>query len=161
MTLLTVENLSLLQTYQPILKSNFFLFFRVWFFNNTAILYNILYDACDCECIQSAVTISVCLIKTRSMHCFTGFPTALWTSASSDGQYCALERTFAWCTTGNIVNETYINDTQLWASKPDGSESAGNCVTLSLNKDETSAQLSLAACTESKKYMCQVLKFNS
>jgi hypothetical protein len=81
-------------------------------------------------------------------------------SASSEGQYCALERTYAWCSTGAIVEGSYINDTQLWAVKPDGSESAGNCVALGLNNNKTSAQLSLAACTDTKSYMCQVFIYN-
>ena len=85
---------------------------------------------------------------------------SFWTSASSEGQYCALERTYAWCTTGTIVQGSYINDTQLWAATPDGNASLGNCVALSLNNSKKSAQLSLAACTEAKSYMCQVLKNN-
>jgi hypothetical protein len=82
----------------------------------------------------------------------------LWTAASSEGQFCGLERTFAWCTTGTIVKEIFINDTQLWDSTPKGSASEGNCVAMSLKTDESSAQLSLAACSDSKSFMCQVLK---
>jgi hypothetical protein len=87
---------------------------------------------------------------------------AFWTSASSEGNNCALERTYAWCTTSAIVEEILINDTQLWDAKgdPKGNNSAGNCVTLSLNTNETTNQLSLAACTDAKSYMCQVLKLN-
>jgi hypothetical protein len=79
-----------------------------------------------------------------------------WTSASSEGQSCNLNRTFAWCTTGTIFDEKYTDDAQIWMAVPNGSESAGNCVTLGLSKDETSAQLSLAACADSKSYLCQV-----
>jgi hypothetical protein len=82
----------------------------------------------------------------------------LWTAASSEGQYCALDRTFAWCTSGTILEEIFINDTQLWDSTPKGSASDGNCVAMSLKTDESSVQLSLAACSDSKSYMCQVLK---
>jgi hypothetical protein len=82
----------------------------------------------------------------------------LWTAASSDGQYCAMERTFAWCTTGAILEEIFINDTQQWDATPKGSASDGNCVAMSLKTDESSAQLSLAACSDSKSYMCQVFK---
>jgi hypothetical protein len=39
---------------------------------------------------------------------------------------------------------------------PTGNESLANCMTLELSKNESSAQLSLAACTEAKPYMCQV-----
>jgi hypothetical protein len=85
----------------------------------------------------------------------------LWTAASSEGQYCALDRTFAWCTSGNIVKEIFINDTQLWDSTPKGSASEGNCVAMSLKTDESSAQLSLAACSDSKSYMCQVFKLRN
>jgi hypothetical protein len=79
-----------------------------------------------------------------------------WTSASSEGQYCSLNRKFSWCTTGTIVDEKYINDTQIWSAAPNGSEAAGNCVTLGLNADKTSAQLSLAACADSKPFICLV-----
>jgi hypothetical protein len=82
----------------------------------------------------------------------------LWTAASSEGQYCALDRTFAWCTTGTIVEMLFINDIKLWDATPKGSASDGNCVTMSLTTNESSAQLSLAACSDSKSYMCQVLK---
>jgi hypothetical protein len=80
----------------------------------------------------------------------------LWTSASSEGKYCAVDRTFAWCTTSTIIEEMSVNDTQLWDGIPQGSDASGNCVTLKLNKNESSAQFSLAACTDSKPYMCQV-----
>jgi len=36
-----------------------------------------------------------------------------WTSASSEGQHCALERTYAWCTTGAIFEGSFINDMEL------------------------------------------------
>jgi hypothetical protein len=81
---------------------------------------------------------------------------SFWTSASSEGQNCALERKLAWCTTGTIIEEILINDAQLWTTPPYGNESAGNCVAMSLTNNETITQLSLAACTESKSYMCQV-----
>jgi hypothetical protein len=81
---------------------------------------------------------------------------SFWTSASSEGQYCALERKLAWCTTGTIIEENKINDARIWTTPPYGNESAGNCVAMSLTNNESSAQLSLAACTESKSYMCQV-----
>jgi len=83
-----------------------------------------------------------------------------WTSASSEGLYCSLNRKFSWCTTGAIIDEKYINDTQIWTAVPNGSEAAGNCVTLGLNSDETNAQLSLAACADSKPFICQVCNFS-
>lgn len=123
MTLLTFENLTLIQSYQPLLNSKF-------------------HKIC-----QGVIEIVKLLELARIQF---------WTSASSEGPYCSLERTFSWCTTGVIVDENNINDAQLWSAIPNGSESAGNCITLGLNKGETSAQLSLAACNESKSYMCQV-----
>jgi hypothetical protein len=84
----------------------------------------------------------------------------LWTSASSEGQYCALDRTFAWCTTGTVVEQIFLNDTILWDSTPKGSALEGNCVAMSLKTDESSAQLSLATCSDSKSYMCQVFKLS-
>jgi hypothetical protein len=132
MTLLTIENLSLLQNYQTILRSKF----------NSNVKLSI---------VIALKTNNVAELDTRM---------SFWTSASSEGHYCALERTYAWCTTGTIVDGSYINDTQIWAAMPDGSASAGNCVALGLNNNKTSAQLSLAACTDTKSYMCQVLKYN-
>jgi hypothetical protein len=82
---------------------------------------------------------------------------SFWTSASSEGEFCASERTFAWCTSGSIFNESSVNDAILWTVIPTGNESTSNCVSLGLSKNEGSAQLSLAACSESKPFMCQVL----
>lgn len=81
---------------------------------------------------------------------------SFWTSASSDGEFCSAERMFAWCTeNGTVVNEAIINNSDLWASQQSGNDSAGNCVTLGLSKNGTT-QLSLASCSDSKPYMCQV-----
>lgn len=77
----------------------------------------------------------------------------LWTSASSEGQFCGLEMNFSWCTIKNNV----LNNTQLLETTPKGNSSDGNCVTLGLSENMASAQLSLAPCTDSKYYMCQVL----
>jgi hypothetical protein len=90
------------------------------------------------------------------IHVLEHMPMPLWTSASSEGKYCALDRTFAWCTTSKIVEEMFVNDTLLWDGIPQGSDTDGNCITLKLNQNKSSAQLSLAACTDSKSYMCQV-----
>jgi len=81
---------------------------------------------------------------------------SLWTSASSEGLFCALERTFAWCSSGRAADEAFVNNTELWTAIPSGNETNANCVTLGLNKNGSSAQLSLAACSESKSFMCQV-----
>jgi hypothetical protein len=83
-----------------------------------------------------------------------------WTSASSEGLFCASEQTFAWCSSGTVVAETFVNDTALWTEIPTGKETLANCVTLGLDKNESSARLSLAACSESKSLMCQVYKIN-
>jgi len=81
--------------------------------------------------------------------------TSFWTSGSSGGLICGAERTFVWCSTGNIADETIITDSQLRNySGYSGNESTANCVTLGLNQGR--AQLSLAACSEAKPFMCQV-----
>lgn len=127
MTLLTIENLTSIQTFQPLLKSD--------------TKYNIS---------------SLCHIMTKYLDLKQK---SFWTSASSEGQNCGIERTFAWCTSGAIVDEKYVNDAQLWLNAPNGSETTANCVALGLSSSETSAQLSLAACADSKSFMCQVLIF--
>lgn len=80
-----------------------------------------------------------------------------WTAASSEGQFCNLKRTFSWCTTGTIIDEAYVNDANIWVEKPTGNESAGNCIALGLSANDISPQLSLAECTESNSFMCQVV----
>jgi hypothetical protein len=84
--------------------------------------------------------------------------TSFWTSASSSsagGLLCGVERTFVWCSTGNIVDETIITDSQLRNySGFNGNESTANCVTFGLNDGR--ARLSLASCSEAKPFMCQV-----
>lgn len=128
MDLLTVENLDLIQSFQPLLKS-----------------------CTKLKKINKSAILNYLCIDLQRMP--------FWTSASSEGQNCNLQRTFAWCTTGTDVDKKYVDDTQLWLDVPDGSETAGNCVALGLSKSETSAQLSLAACVEPKSYLCQVLIF--
>jgi hypothetical protein len=81
---------------------------------------------------------------------------SFWSSASSEGLFCAAERTFAWCSSGTAVEESFVNNTELWTAIPTGNETLANCVTLGSNKNGSSAQLSLAACSESKSFMCQV-----
>jgi hypothetical protein len=48
----------------------------------------------------------------------------------------------------------------LWTAIPTGNETLSNCVTLGLSKNGSSAQLSLAACSESKSLMCQVYEID-
>jgi hypothetical protein len=84
---------------------------------------------------------------------------SVWTSASSEGLYCGSERTFAWCSSGAFVEQTFVNNPHLWTAIPNGNESLANCVSLELSKNESSVQLALSACSESKSSVCQVSSF--
>lgn len=132
MTLLTVENFSLLQTYLPLLQS----ILTIIFFLHV----NIYHVMCESIILE---------VMGRS----------LWTSASSEGPQCTEQRKFAWCTTGNIIEERYVNDAGIWGEKPISNTSAGSCVSMSLTQNESNAQLSLAACNDTKSYLCQVCSF--
>jgi hypothetical protein len=135
MTLLTEEKLSLLQSYQQILKSTLiFLILNASTHNAT---HHVM-----CKPI---------ILETMGR--------SLWTSASSEGPQCTEQRKFAWCTSGNIMEEKYVNDAGIWGEKPIGNTSVGSCVSMTLNQNESNAQLSLAACTDSKSFLCQVCKF--
>jgi hypothetical protein len=90
-------------------------------------------------------------------HSLTSFWTSASSSSSGGGLLCGVERTFVWCSTGTVVDETIINDSPQLASNnsdTNGNESRANCVTFGLNDGR--ARLSLASCSEAKPFMCQV-----
>lgn len=102
-----------------------------------------------CPFCPISLHVSLIIIEFRLQPSF-------WSSASSEGLFCASERSFTWCTSGNYIDDASVKNPQLWNEAPTGNESLANCVSLGLSKNENSAELSLAACTESKPFMCQV-----
>jgi hypothetical protein len=75
-----------------------------------------------------------------------------WTSGSSEGEGCDVERKFAWCPAGTLL------DTRLWTALPDGNATSQRCLQLTL--DAANATLERANCTDEKKpFVCQVGSF--
>jgi hypothetical protein len=103
------------------------------------------------------------LLKSFNFPCFANYlaqislfiESSFWTSASSEGLSCGAERMFAWCTSGIVVDEGFVNNSALWTAIPTENETLANCVTLG-DKNGSSAQLSLGSCSESNPFMCQV-----
>jgi hypothetical protein len=83
----------------------------------------------------------------------------VWTTGSSEGDACDVQRKFAWCPSGRLMNESQAADARFWAKPPDGTASAQRC--LQLNYDAAAgATLATAHCSADKKsFVCQVCLF--
>jgi hypothetical protein len=80
--------------------------------------------------------------------------TSAWTSGSSEGTDCDLERKFSWCTSGKLFAPSDVKNSQLWDKVPDGSPSAARCVGLSVLER---AVLTQDDCANDKKpFICEV-----
>jgi hypothetical protein len=90
------------------------------------------------------------------ISCIDTIKSSVWTTGSSEGEACDLQRKFAWCPTGRMLNESQMADARYWVTPPDGSASIKRC--LELNYDaSTGARLANADCSADKKsFICQV-----
>lgn len=80
---------------------------------------------------------------------------SVWTTGSSEGTGCDVERTFSWCSSGKLLLTSELSNSLLWEKVPDGSPSAARCLVLSvLNRV---ASLTQADCANDRKpFVCQV-----
>lgn len=79
-----------------------------------------------------------------------------WTSGSSEGDGCDVERKFAWCPGPVLLNDSQTLDASIWAAPPDGNATTQRCLGLSFKA--SSATLTRANCTDEKKpFVCQVI----
>jgi hypothetical protein len=82
---------------------------------------------------------------------------SVWTAGSSEGAACDTEKTFAWCPSGKLFNESQVTDARFWANLPDGSSSTKRCLEISYDTAKGSAALASAHCsTDKKPFICQV-----
>jgi hypothetical protein len=82
----------------------------------------------------------------------------VWTTGSSEGNACDTEKTYGWCPSGKLFNESQLADASYWATLPNGSASTKRC--LELNYDASKGvTLANADCSLDKKsFICQVGK---
>jgi hypothetical protein len=78
----------------------------------------------------------------------------VWTSGGAEGDSCDLERQFAWCAVGTLLNESDVRTPAYWTKEPEAKVSTDKCLTL--NYAATSVGLLAADCTATKQLLCQV-----
>lgn len=84
---------------------------------------------------------------------------SVWTSASSEGDSCDLERTFMWCSTGTLMSETDVLEKENWDPAigiPDGSASNEKCLVLNYNATTKKVALGRSTCQGNRSFLCEV-----
>lgn len=79
----------------------------------------------------------------------------VWTSGSSEGESCDVERTFAWCDTGKLLSNTEIANKEYWTEVPDGKSSAERCIALHFDAKLAKVVLKEADCLGENSFICQ------
>jgi len=81
---------------------------------------------------------------------------SVWTSGSSEGESCDLQRKFSWCSSGTQMSDSDVNNTEFWTkgATPNGTDSSERC--LSLNLESTSFGLIPSDCKVKQPFICQV-----
>jgi len=81
---------------------------------------------------------------------------SVWTSGSSEGDHCADERTFSWCSTGGVFRGSDDgNNSESWWNVIGGkSPTSENC--LMLKNEASAAKLQPAACNATVPFICEV-----
>jgi len=82
---------------------------------------------------------------------------SFWTSGSSEGEFCDVERTFAWCSSGENLSEAQVNSSELWVNVPDGNPSAERC--LSLDFGRSGVGLTRADCQKKQPFLCEARNY--
>jgi hypothetical protein len=81
---------------------------------------------------------------------------SVWTTGSSEGEACDLQRRFAWCPTGRMINESQVADARYWVTPPDGSASTKRCLELSYDASKGASLASAHCSTDKRSFICQV-----
>jgi len=82
---------------------------------------------------------------------------SIWTSGSSEGASCDIERNFIWCSTGTLLKETDVINTDNWIySIPDGNASDEKCLVLNYDADTSRAALQRSKCQGNMPFLCKV-----
>jgi hypothetical protein len=111
--------------------------------------------------LKSIATHSICaFILDKQVSSFSDtIQSSVWTSGSSEGESCDVQRRFAWCPSGKMINESQIADVRFWKKPPDGSASTQRCLELTYDA-AAGAKLASANCsTDKKPFICQVCNF--
>jgi hypothetical protein len=88
--------------------------------------------------------------------CIDTIKSSVWTSGSSEGEACDLQRKFAWCPTGRLFNESQVADARYWATPPDGSASTKRCLEINYDEAKGAALASADCLIDKKSFVCQV-----
>jgi hypothetical protein len=84
---------------------------------------------------------------------------SVWTSGSSEGALCDIERKFMWCSTGTLLSEVDVNNTDNWISTnriPDGNASDEKCLVLDYGAVTNKAALQRSTCQGNMSFLCKV-----
>lgn len=84
---------------------------------------------------------------------------AVWTFGSSEGNSCDVERTFAWCNSGKLLNAIEVVNEEYWDVIPDGNISNERCIALDLDSRSLRVDLKRVDCQGTKPFICQVMEF--
>jgi len=82
----------------------------------------------------------------------------VWTSGSNEGASCDVERSFAWCDSGKLLNATDVNNEKLWTQVPAVNSTTDRCVALHLDAGPKQVALQQVSCLSKRPFICQVLK---
>jgi hypothetical protein len=69
---------------------------------------------------------------------------------------CDLQRKFAWCPTGRMLNESEVADARYWVTPPDGSASSKRCLELNYDATKGAALASVHCSIDKRSFICQV-----
>jgi len=81
-----------------------------------------------------------------------GAKDVFWTSGSGEGEFCALESKFAWCSVGSSTFVETEVPSQLWWTP--NATSTGRCMSLQI--DSGRSGLIFNSCTHDQKFICEV-----
>jgi hypothetical protein len=82
----------------------------------------------------------------------------VWTSGSSEGASCDVERSFAWCDSGKLLNATDIANEKFWTQVPAVNSAEDRCIALHLDAIVKNVALQQVSCLSKRPFICQVLK---
>lgn len=88
---------------------------------------------------------------------------SVWTSGSNEGNSCDLVRSFAWCDTGILLNETDVMKADNWdaaTGMPSGNASDPKCLTLKYDAAAQKVALGRSKCNGTMPFLCKVPQFS-
>lgn len=85
---------------------------------------------------------------------------SVWTSGSSDGDSCDIERSFIWCSTGSKINDSVLKNANFWANSeiPGYKPMPQKCLALKFPSAVGNVGLAQSDCGELNSLLCLVNK---